>query len=103
MRRPEHVEQLGIRDDARIEVECERFGVIAEIVIGRILVMSARVSDARANDSGETPEPGVRRPESTECEDRGLGVRLVLIDGLQHILHTHTVVPGYGLHIRSIR
>jgi hypothetical protein len=102
VRSPEHVEQLGIRDDARIEVERERFGVIAEVVIRRIDVASTRVSDARANDSWVTPEPGVRRPESTEREDRGLGMRLVLIDGL-HTVHTQNVPTGYGLHIRSIR
>ena len=78
---PDLVEQLLVADDSRIEVELERFGVIGEIVIGRIDGRAAGVADARADDSWMTPEPGVWRPESAKTERGGLDIgRLLLIE-----------------------
>jgi hypothetical protein len=71
---PEQLEELLVRDDRRIEVERERLGVVTDVVIGRFAMLAARVADAGADDSWQTPEPGVRGPESTERERRGLDV-----------------------------
>jgi hypothetical protein len=105
MTRPEHCEQFVVRHDARIEVERERFRVIADVVVRRIRMRAAGIADARANDSAMTPEPGVGRPESTEREDRGLGDRLNDVEwfAIEHDRHTTTLPAGYGLHRRSMR
>jgi len=46
--------------------------MVAEVVIGRIGVRTAGVSNASTDDSWVTPEPGVGSPESTERECRGV-------------------------------
>jgi hypothetical protein len=74
--RRERGEELVVRHDARVEVELERFAVIAQVVIRRIDAGAAGIADARADDSAVTPEPGVGRPESTEREGGRLGHRL---------------------------
>jgi len=69
---PEDVEQLLVRDDARVEVDLDRFGVVAEVLVGRGVGRAAGIADARADDAGDAPEPGVGSPESAEGEGRGL-------------------------------
>ena len=68
---PVDVQQLVVGNDLRIEVDLDRFAVVAEAPIGRILLLAAGVADARADDTGQTPEPGVRSPESPQREGRG--------------------------------
>jgi hypothetical protein len=75
---------LLVADQARIEVELERFGVIGEVVIRRRGRAAAGIADARANDGWVTPEPGVWCPESTEAERGGLDGNLREIERLHH-------------------
>src|SRR5262249_6529380 len=46
--------------------------MIADVVIRRILGRAARVTDSRANHSGDGAELGVRAPESPQCKCGGL-------------------------------
>lgn len=71
---PEFVEQLLERDLFRIVIDLERLGVVAEVVVGGVSLCTAREADAGADDAGQTPKLGVRRPESAE----GKGGRLQL-------------------------
>ena len=68
MVRPERGEELVVRHDAWVEVELERFAVIAQVVIGRIDEIAASIADARADDSAVTPEraSGVQNQPSAE-------------------------------------
>ena len=74
VRGPENLQQLRISNLGRVEIELERLGVIAEAMVSRILGVAARVTDARANDAGQTPELRVGVPESTQGESRRLGL-----------------------------
>ena len=65
---PERRQQLLERRDVGIEVDLERFRVIAHGAIGGVLGLPARIANAYANDSRQTPEPGVRPPESPQGE-----------------------------------
>ena len=69
---PEDIEQFPVGDHGRIEVHLDRLDVVPEILIRGILRRSPRVPDAGAKDAGETPEPGVRTPESAQGEGRRL-------------------------------
>lgn len=77
---PDLVEQLGVAQDPRVEVELEHLGVIGEVVIRRIVRGATGVADAGADDRGVTPEPGVGRPESTEAERRRLERRCLEVE-----------------------
>ena len=72
MARPEDVEQIPVGDHGRIEVHLDRLDVVPEVVIRGVLRRPSRVPDAGAEDAGETPEPGVRTPESAQAEGRCL-------------------------------
>ena len=63
---PEDVEELLIRNYCRIKVDLDGLSVVTKAVIGRILSCSSCVADARPDDPGYTPEPGVWSPESAE-------------------------------------
>ena len=69
---PEEVEELVVADDGRVEVDLERLGVVAEVVVRGIRMGAARVADAGAVDAGDGPEPGVGGPESADGERGGL-------------------------------
>jgi hypothetical protein len=77
--RPELREQLVVRDDLRVEVDCEGLRMITDALVRRIGLLATGIADARADDSSLTPEPGIGGPESTESEDRRFG------DGLDHV------------------
>lgn len=47
--------------------------MITDGPVGGIRSGAAGVADARANDTGKLPEPGIWSPESTEGERRRLG------------------------------
>ena len=65
---PEQIEQFLVAGDSGIKIERYRFSVIAEIVIGRVLLLAAAVADACAKDSVEAPKLGVRSPKSSYAE-----------------------------------
>ena len=69
---PEDIEQFPVRDHGRIELHLDRLDMVPEVVIRRVLRRPTRVSDTGAKDSGKTPEPGVRTPESAQGEGRRL-------------------------------
>jgi hypothetical protein len=70
--------------------------VVGEIVVGRIGRGSAGVADARADDRGVTPEPGVGSPESTEAERGGFDeARRVKIEREHHDQSTRSTASGY--------
>jgi hypothetical protein len=78
---PEYVQQLLIRDLGGIEIELKRLGMIAEVVVSRVLGAAAGVTDARADDAGQTPELRVGVPESTQGKrGRFRAFRRVCID-----------------------
>ena len=63
---PERVQQFFIRDLGWIKVNLNRFSVIAQIVIGGVLLRSPCIPNTGTNDTRDTPEPGVRSPESAK-------------------------------------
>ena len=78
---PETLQKGGKTDHRRIELHLQSFGVVADAVIGWVLSVAAGVADLSAVDTVETPELGVRSPESAEREREQLGVVwLVAID-----------------------
>jgi hypothetical protein len=64
-------EEVAVGDDGRVVDDLDRLGVAADVAVGRTELIAAGVADAGLDDTRETPEPGVRTPESTECEDGG--------------------------------
>ncbi len=69
---PEDIEQLPVGDHGRIEIHLDRLDVISEVVVRGVLRRPSRVPDTGAENAGETPEPGVRTPESAQGERRRL-------------------------------
>jgi hypothetical protein len=89
---PEELEQIPERDAFRIELDLDGLGVVTEVAVGRLVLRPAGVADARAEDTGETPEPGVRTPESPEGERSDLhaiGTRRVRLHGLGFVRVGH--------------
>lgn len=70
---PKALQQLLVGDLGGVIVDLDALRVVADAVVGRIGRAAARIADAGADDAGETPEPGVGAPESTEGKGRGLG------------------------------
>jgi len=69
---PEQLQQILVGDYRRVEVDLEALGLVAERAVGGVWMVAARVADTRAPDPVDEPEPGVRSPESTNRERRGL-------------------------------
>jgi hypothetical protein len=65
---PKSIQQFFIRDPGRIVINLNCFRVIPKIVIGRVLFCSPSISNTGTNDTGDTPEPGIRPPESAQCK-----------------------------------
>ena len=65
---PEYIQKVMIRYHRRVVFDFNRFTVITETVICGIFFVTARIADARADDTLETPEPGVGTPESAQCK-----------------------------------
>jgi len=55
----------------RIKIDLNRFGVIAQPVVGRIFAAAAGVADAGADDPFDAPKLGVWSPESAQSKGRG--------------------------------
>lgn len=69
---PKERKQVSEPDLLRVEVESERFGVVADVPIRGVWSRTACVANLGAVDAIETPEPGVGSPKSPEreCESR---------------------------------
>ena len=72
VREPYQLEQVVVTDDLRVEFDLEALRLVAQIAIGGIGVVAASVARTCAPDTLDSPEPGVRCPESTYGEGRGL-------------------------------
>ena len=95
------IQQFFIRDDIRVEVDLDGFGVVPDTSVGGVGRFAAAVADPCAKDSVETPELGVRAPESAQGKGGGLiliGCALVYRGGYRLPLGTELVRfrPGEG-------
>ena len=68
---PENIQKLPVGYSGRVVVYLESLGMIAKAVVGGIFLCAARVSNARANNSIDSPEPGIRSPESPHAKGGG--------------------------------
>ena len=66
------IQQLFIRDDTRIEVDLDGFGMVSDASVGGVGRLPAAVADSSAKDAVETPKLGVGAPESAEGKSGGL-------------------------------
>jgi hypothetical protein len=93
---PENIQKLAVGYSDRVVIYLESFGMIAKAVVGGIFLCAARVANARADNSIDSPEPGIRTPESAQSKIRGFyppwngG-----INGRQFILSRMRVVGTY--------
>src|SRR6266540_1427752 len=76
VRPPEEAEQLRVADLLRIELDQERLGVAGpmagDVLVRRVLRLSAGVADRGGDDAGHLPEPLLDPPEAALGEDREL-------------------------------
>lgn len=70
---PEDVQQLLVGDDRRVKIDLDGLGVVAEVVVGGVVLGAARVAYPGADDAVDSPELGIRTPESAQAEAGGLG------------------------------
>jgi hypothetical protein len=75
VRQPERLEKVVVADHFRVEVDLERLGVVAEVVVSGGVERAAGIADTRAPYTFDEPEPGIGSPESTGAESGGLQVR----------------------------
>jgi len=68
---PENDQEFLICDLSWIVINLDRLRMPVQIVISRVSGTAASVSDTGADYSVNTPEPGVRSPESAQGEGRG--------------------------------
>jgi hypothetical protein len=69
---PKHFEHVAEGEYLWIEINFQRLGVVPEIVIRGVSRFTSGIPHARTNNSIETPELGVRAPESAKSKCRGL-------------------------------
>ena len=67
---PENIQELPVGYSIRVVIYLESLGMIAKAVVGGIFLCAARVANARANNSIDSPEPGIRSPESAQSKGR---------------------------------
>ena len=67
---PEHVQERFIRYQNRVIIDLDRLGMLPQVMIRGIRCGPARITHTSSNDSLETPEPGVRTPESAQGKRR---------------------------------
>ena len=72
MRTPEHVQELRVADRLRVKIDLDRLAVVAEGIVGRVLLYATGIADTAAQDPIDAPKLGVGTPESTESKGRGL-------------------------------
>ena len=71
---PEYIQQFRVGDLVWIVVDLDRFTMISDATVGRVGCRAARVSNPRADDTGQAPEPGVMSPESAHGKGRCLQI-----------------------------
>ena len=82
---PKPLEQSVERYRVGVEPDPHRFGVIADVVVGRGGGRSSGVADLGPVNTVETPEPGVGTPESAQRKrEAAQRVGTVAFDGWQH-------------------
>jgi hypothetical protein len=92
VRAPEHFQEIGELDLLRVKLDLNGFRVIAQVVVAGLVLLAACVADACPQDTRETPEPGVRSPESPEGEGGNLHPRTTIgirLDGDGNVGITH--------------
>ena len=67
---PENIQELPVGYSGRVVIYLESLGMIAKAIVGGIFLGAARISNARANNSIDSPEPGIRSPESAQSKSR---------------------------------
>ena len=67
---PENIQKLAEGYSGRVVIYLESLGMIAKAVVGGIFLCAARVANARANNTIDSPEPGIRTPESAHRKGR---------------------------------
>jgi hypothetical protein len=67
---PENIQKLPEGYSGWVVIYLESLGMIAKAVVGGIFFCAARVANARANNSIDSPEPGIRSPESAHSKGR---------------------------------
>jgi hypothetical protein len=77
---PEDVQQLLIGDLGGVEFHLDRFRMVADVLVVGVYRLAAGIADARPDDPGNAPEPGVRTPESAQGE--GGNFRLCVDGGI---------------------
>ena len=70
---PEDVQQLLVGDDRRVKIDLDGLGVVTEVAVGGVGLRAARVPYPGADDAVDSPELGIRSPESAQAEGGGLG------------------------------
>lgn len=89
---PEIFEQFRISYDGGIIAQEDRFAMVADPVIGRILRFSAGIPDLGGYDSFKTPKQGVWTPESAHCK----GCRLqVLVFHHINLRNVHSPLTSF--------
>jgi len=79
---PENFEEPVVPDPCGIEIDLDRFRMITQRGVARVICRPACIAYARPDDSFKTPEPGVRTPESAQGEGRCFDPRrYVSVDG----------------------
>jgi hypothetical protein len=86
---PEDVQQLLVGNDRRVEIDLDGLGVVAEVVVGGVGRRAAGVPYPGADDAVDSPELGIRTPESAQTEGRGLRAG------------GHYGIQGWNLNIRE--
>jgi hypothetical protein len=59
---------LLIGDLGGVEFHLDRLRMVADVLVVGVHRLAAGIADARADDPGDAPEPGVRAPESAQGE-----------------------------------
>jgi len=67
---PKYFQQFFVGDLSRVIVNLNRLGVVTQAVISGVLCSPARIANTSANYTRDTPEPGVRAPESAQGKSR---------------------------------
>jgi hypothetical protein len=89
---PEFIQELFVADDVRVKVDLDRFGVVADIVVGGVGTRAASVANLSMDDAVEFSKFIFRLPEVAEGKESGLSC-------LGHILHCSKGRAGAALRL----
>ena len=108
---PENIQKLAVGYSIRVVIYLESLGMIAKAVVGGIFLCAARVANARANHSIDSPEPGIRSPESAHSKGRrfylcgygGINGRQYFILSRMRVVRTyHFRTSGNGINAWNV-